>query len=222
MTAWTGAELKAIIRRALEAVLRDGDVLPARQVLEAIEDDDRLVSADNPTAADALAEAIGNILRPFVAAKWTPELDHRVPKGRLEALDQAWSQYRASGFQALDQEPLELWDTGSGNLMGRYYSLSDLVQAAFRFGQTNPKLDPAILAARGEREADRAEEKNDISGPFDSSEAPSYLEVRTTACQAGSDGDCNWADCPQIADGEPTLTGRDCPLLLVARKEGSG
>jgi hypothetical protein len=31
----------------------------------------------------ALEEAIGNILQPFAAAKWTPSFDHPVPKGRL-------------------------------------------------------------------------------------------------------------------------------------------
>ena len=45
---------------------------------------------------------------------------------------------------------------------------------------------------------------------------PSYVEVRESACRAGSDGDCSWADCPQVRDGEPQATGRHCPLDFVA------
>jgi hypothetical protein len=41
---------------------------------------------------------------------------------------------------------------------------------------------------------------------------PTYIEVRTTACHAGSDGDCSWSGCPQLRDGEPRATGRHCPL----------
>lgn len=40
-----------------------------------------------------------------------------------------------------------------------------------------------------------------------------FVEVRTTACRAGSDGECYWRYCPQLRDGEPEKTGRDCPLL---------
>ena len=31
-------------------------------------------------------------------------------------------------------------------------------------------------------------------------------------CRGSSDGDCFWADCPQIRDGEPHKTGRHCPI----------
>ena len=31
-------------------------------------------------------------------------------------------------------------------------------------------------------------------------------------CAAGKDGECNWADCPQLRDGEPEKSGRFCPL----------
>jgi len=41
---------------------------------------------------------------------------------------------------------------------------------------------------------------------------PSFVEYRTTACHAGSDGDCSWAECPQLRDGEPIKSGRHCPL----------
>lgn len=33
-------------------------------------------------------------------------------------------------------------------------------------------------------------------------------------CQSQRDGDCEWASCPQIKDGEPSKTGRHCPLDL--------
>lgn len=31
-------------------------------------------------------------------------------------------------------------------------------------------------------------------------------------CHAAKDGECFWADCPQIKDGEPVKSGRHCPL----------
>lgn len=31
-------------------------------------------------------------------------------------------------------------------------------------------------------------------------------------CHAGQDGDCIWAECPQLRDGEPVKSGRHCPL----------
>ena len=40
-----------------------------------------------------------------------------------------------------------------------------------------------------------------------------FVEVRTTACHAGSDGDCYWKKCPQLRDGEPERSDRNCPLL---------
>jgi len=36
------------------------------------------------------------------------------------------------------------------------------------------------------------------------------LSVRS--CHAQQDGDCSWDRCPQRRDGEPTATGRHCPL----------
>ena len=33
-----------------------------------------------------------------------------------------------------------------------------------------------------------------------------------TSCQAGTDGECNHPNCPQVIDGEPEKTGRHCPL----------
>ena len=45
--------------------------------------------------------------------------------------------------------------------------------------------------------------------------AASYIEVRSSACHAGSDGDCAWEMCPQIRDGEPVATGRHCPLDAI-------
>src|SRR6266436_5133668 len=40
----------------------------------------------------------------------------------------------------------------------------------------------------------------------------SYIEVRSSACHAGSDGDCSWKECPQLHDDEPEKSGRSCPL----------
>lgn len=38
-------------------------------------------------------------------------------------------------------------------------------------------------------------------------------------CHAGTDGDCNWKNCPQICDGEPEKTGRHCPLDIREDEE---
>lgn len=35
-------------------------------------------------------------------------------------------------------------------------------------------------------------------------------------CHAGRDGDCTHPDCPQLRDGEPVRSGRDCPLDVDA------
>lgn len=41
----------------------------------------------------------------------------------------------------------ELWDVGSGNIIGTYTTLNDLVQAAFSLGQVNPNMDQGDLSA---------------------------------------------------------------------------
>ena len=38
-------------------------------------------------------------------------------------------------------------------------------------------------------------------------------------CHAGSDGDCEWKDCPQLRDGEPKATGRHCPIDTADKYE---
>lgn len=40
-----------------------------------------------------------------------------------------------------------------------------------------------------------------------------------TMCHGASDGECNWAECPQLRDGEPALSGRHCPLDLHEHHE---
>lgn len=35
---------------------------------------------------------------------------------------------------------------------------------------------------------------------------------RPVRCHAARDGECQWELCPQLRDGEPTKTGRHCPL----------
>ena len=39
----------------------------------------------------------------------------------------------------------------------------------------------------------------------------SYIEVHTTACHAGMDGECYWSECPQAVNYQP-----HCPLDRVA------
>ncbi len=38
--------------------------------------------------------------------------------------------------------------------------------------------------------------------------------VRRTTCGAGMDGECYADGCVQVMDGEPTATGRFCPLPI--------
>lgn len=39
-----------------------------------------------------------------------------------------------------------------------------------------------------------------------------YRERDLTGCAAGKDGECAHSQCPQLRDGEPSATGRHCPL----------
>jgi fructose-1,6-bisphosphatase/sedoheptulose 1,7-bisphosphatase-like protein len=39
----------------------------------------------------------------------------------------------------------------------------------------------------------------------------SYVEVHSTACHAGMDGECYWSDCPQEANGRANYQSH-CPL----------
>lgn len=38
-------------------------------------------------------------------------------------------------------------------------------------------------------------------------------EAGRVSCHSGLDGDCTWDYCPQLRDGEPVNSGRDCPLI---------
>ena len=37
-------------------------------------------------------------------------------------------------------------------------------------------------------------------------------EYAADLCHSAKDGECRWDRCPQSLDGEPTKTGRHCPL----------
>lgn len=41
---------------------------------------------------------------------------------------------------------------------------------------------------------------------------PSHAGQPELRCHAARDGECYWTVCPQIRDGEPSATGRHCPL----------
>lgn len=45
-----------------------------------------------------------------------------------------------------------------------------------------------------------------------SSRADSGAVQIVNHCHGDRDGDCSWADCPQLRDNEPHQTGRHCPL----------
>lgn len=36
-------------------------------------------------------------------------------------------------------------------------------------------------------------------------------------CRSERDGDCNWSECPQLRDGEPKRSGRNCPRIWPER-----
>ena len=38
-------------------------------------------------------------------------------------------------------------------------------------------------------------------------------------CHSTPDGDCDWKLCPQLRDGEPGGSGRQCPLLPIDRDD---
>jgi hypothetical protein len=60
-----------------------------------------------------------------------------------------------------------------------------------------------------------------VQGHASPADGAAYIEVHTTACHAGLDGDCSWSECPQTRDGEPRVTGRHCPLDAEAVKPWS-
>jgi hypothetical protein len=37
-------------------------------------------------------------------------------------------------------------------------------------------------------------------------------------CMSNNDGECDWAECPQLADNEPKATGRHCPRDTETRR----
>jgi hypothetical protein len=39
-----------------------------------------------------------------------------------------------------------------------------------------------------------------------------YPVLKENMCHAHCDGECYWEHCPQFKDGEPTKSGRHCPL----------
>lgn len=45
------------------------------------------------------------------------------------------------------------------------------------------------------------------------------LPVANEPCHSAKDGECEWAHCPQIRDGEPDKSGRHCPLDLAWNEE---
>jgi hypothetical protein len=50
--------------------------------------------------------------------------------------------------------------------------------------------------------------------------APTAEQVASGArCHSGSDGECNWKECPQLRDEEPAKSGRGCPLYDWNRDE---
>ena len=55
------------------------------------------------------------------------------------------------------------------------------------------------------------------ASPTEAKEGPSYVEYRASACHAGSDGDCSWAECPQARDYQPS-----CPLLKEPAEQRKG
>ena len=42
-------------------------------------------------------------------------------------------------------------------------------------------------------------------------------EAESQPCHSAKDGECQWVLCPQLRDGEPEKSGRNCPLTWPAR-----
>lgn len=43
---------------------------------------------------------------------------------------------------------------------------------------------------------------------------------QVTRCQADSDDECDYSECPQLRDNEPRATGRHCPLDKCEDEDG--
>ncbi|MCP3980775.1 MAG: hypothetical protein GY716_15845 [bacterium] len=51
---------------------------------------------------------------------------------------------------------------------------------------------------------------------------PTAVAVEPAYCQADEDGDCQAPGCPQLRDGEPRASGRDCPLPELQDSDNPG
>lgn len=45
------------------------------------------------------------------------------------------------------------------------------------------------------------------------------LRAKLGHCRSDCDGDCTWKHCPQLADNEPSTSGRHCPLDIRGEDE---
>lgn len=80
---------------------------------------------------------------------------------------------------------------------GVEFSLPSALGLARKLLSDNPELETQIHEGREALEREKIEATQPI-----------------TRCQASrGDGECNDRRCPQIRDGEPEKTERDCPLL---------
>jgi hypothetical protein len=110
------------------------------------------------------------------------------------------------------------WKTWFGNMGGE--SLQDFVRTCNPGYLANRLAESAGSRPDGKRR-ERDEEyllkivkaiqsaltEQHAAKPAEAVDPPSLL-----GCHAGKDGDCTHRQCPQLRDGEPSATGRHCPL----------
>lgn len=140
--------------------------------------------------------------------------ENRLLRGRLaraEAVAKAYEQWEADLIMSD-----EAWKGGMAELPTLTYPLYDRMMEiqAMRNDvldglDAEPAIDPVaagLAAAFGLPKEDAA---------ADPANPPRRLDLqrrRMIRCQADDDGYCKGWDCPQVRDGEPKATGRDCPL----------
>ena len=95
---------------------------------------------------------------------------------------------------------------------GRFYMYSrhrsgTAAERAFReCRRMSPSLRSFVVdLSTGERK--QYDGAGHVMGPFRWIPKPGWC-----GCQAGSDGECDWDHCPQVADDESHRSGRHCPL----------
>lgn len=149
-----------------------------------------------PGYHDDIAAAIGELSH----AMGSPTMMARRPASLLSATVRAAAERIKSQSPAVGAEP------ATREVCGRSY-----VEVRTEAVDWLKKHYPALCEKSGlcERIGGRLYTRSVTPAP---KAAPLPLERPLTGCAAGKDGDCTHSQCPQLRDGEPSKTGRHCPL----------